>query len=233
MTKSGDEEQRPVFTPILCATGLSVFLLSPFMISKHSIPASDIIFAVAYPLYIYLANTLCFNSNVLALSRGRVIESLGHGQFLGNTTFKTYMKTIGFFTVLLPIIFVLVAPQEVTSGAVSPLMLLVVQIATERKTKRFHDALRILVPMGFNAYRLKSLYYWVETAMLVVPKDQPWYYVSLVFSLANLCVWTYNLFVFLLLRVLPAYFDKDYTPPVEMAYTVVPIPKTTMTQKND
>ena len=41
-----------------------------------------------------------------------------------------------------------------------------------------------------------------------------------------MALWSYNLFVFLLLRVLPLYFDKIKTPPVEMAYTVVPIPKT-------
>ena len=48
------------------------------------------------------------------------------------------------------------------------------------------------------------------------------------FALAviNLVLWSYNLFVFLLLRVLPLYFDKIKTPPVDMAYTVVPIPKT-------
>ena len=38
-------------------------------------------------------------------------------------------------------------------------------------------------------------------------------------------LWSYNLFIFLLLRVLPIYFDKIKTPPVDMAYTVVPIPK--------
>ena len=45
-------------------------------------------------------------------------------------------------------------------------------------------------------------------------------------SVINLALWSYNLFVFLLLRVLPIYFDKIKTPPVDMAYTVVPIPKT-------
>jgi len=219
--------------PVLVAAGLSAFLLS-----KHSIPTSDIIFAVAYPVYIYLANTLCFHSKELALSRGRVIDSLGHGQFLDNRTFQRYIQTVGFLTVLLPLLFVWVAPKEVTSGAISPLILLVVQIAMENTSKRFHDVPRILVPVGFNAYRLKSLYYWVETAMMVVvvPKDHTnryWYYAGLALSLINLVVWIYNLFVFLLLRTLPVYFDKDYTPPVEMAYAIVPIPKTsTPARKN-
>ena len=55
--------------------------LSAFLLSKHSIPVSDIIFAVVYPIYICLANTLYFNSNALALLRGRVIKFLGHKKF--------------------------------------------------------------------------------------------------------------------------------------------------------
>ena len=53
-----------------------------------------------------------------------------------------------------------------------------------------------------------------------------WYYTAFALSIINLALWSYNLFVFLLLRVLPLYFDKNKTPPVDMAYTVVPIPKT-------
>ena len=52
------------------------------------------------------------------------------------------------------------------------------------------------------------------------------YYAAFALSVVNLALWSYNLFVFLLLRVLPLYFDKNKTPPVDMAYTVVPIPKT-------
>ena len=56
--------------------------------------------------------------------------------------------------------------------------------------------------------------------------DRAWYYAAFALSVLNLALWSYNLFVFLLLRVLPIYFDKIKTPPVDMAYTVVPIPKT-------
>ena len=51
-------------------------------------------------------------------------------------------------------------------------------------------------------------------------------YAAFALSVINLVLWSYNLFVFLLLRVLPIYFDKIKTPPVDMAYTIVPIPKT-------
>ncbi len=45
---------------------------------------------------------------------------------------------------------------------------------------------------------------------------------GLALAYINLAMWSYNLFVFLLLRVLLLYFK---TPPVDMAYTLVPIPK--------
>ena len=53
-----------------------------------------------------------------------------------------------------------------------------------------------------------------------------WYVAAMFLSVINLVLWSYNLFIFLLLRVLPIYFDKIKTPPVDMAYTIVPIPKT-------
>ena len=58
------------------------------------------------------------------------------------------------------------------------------------------------------------------------PEHQAWFYAAFALSAINLALWSYNLFIFLLLRVLPIYFDKIKTPPIDMAYTVVPIPKT-------
>ena len=52
------------------------------------------------------------------------------------------------------------------------------------------------------------------------------YYAGFALSVVKLALWSYNLVVFIFLRVLPLYFDKNKTPPVDMAYTVVPIPKT-------
>jgi len=49
----------------------------------------------------------------------------------------------------------------------------------------------------------------------------------------NLAFGAYNLFVFLLLRALPLYFDKDETPRVEFEYTLIPIPKKTHREHND
>ena len=53
------------------------------------------------------------------------------------------------------------------------------------------------------------------------------YAFSLGLAWANLVFTAWNLFGFLLLRALPVYFDKEETPTVEFAYTLLPIPKTT------
>ena len=52
-----------------------------------------------------------------------------------------------------------------------------------------------------------------------------WYGFACGLSIINTVMWFYNLFGFLLLRVLPVYFDKIDTPPVEMAFLMIPYPK--------
>lgn len=51
-----------------------------------------------------------------------------------------------------------------------------------------------------------------------------WNRLVLALAIINTVMWFYNLFIFLLLRTLPVYFDKDETPPVEMAYLLFPYP---------
>ena len=214
---------------------LTVFFgIAVFFISKYSIPAFDFGFCLGFPTYIWLANTICFDCNRLALSLNRPIESLARGQFRGKPSFTMYMTCFQVMTVMLPLLFIISAPLAVASKAVSPLVLLLVQVMMENSTQKFHDALRILVPIGFNAYRLKPLISWVVVAIEMLHDDEQeimWRIIGLVLAVINLAMWTYNLFIFLLLRVLPVYFDPEYTPSIEMAYTVMPIPKTNMNEQ--
>ena len=84
-----------------------------------------------------------------------------------------------------------------------------------------------MVPIGFNAYRLQALSVWALAASNdYLQSSGAWQIFGSALALLNLLLWTYNLFGFLLLRVLPVYFDKQDTPQVEMAYTMIPIPKT-------
>jgi len=204
------------------------FGIAVFLILKYSIPTLDFCFCLGFPTYIWLANTVCFDCNRLALSLNRPVESLARGQFRGKPSFKMYMTCFQVMTVMLPLVFIILAPLAVASEAVSPLVLLLVQVMMENSTQKFHDALRILVPIGFNAYRLKPLISWVVVAIEMLHDDEQeiiWRIFGLVLAVMNLAMWTYNLFIFLLLRVLPVYFDPEYTPAIDMAYTVMPIPK--------
>jgi hypothetical protein len=63
---------------------------------------------------------------------------------------------------------------------------------------------RLLVPIGFNTYRMRVLVRWCVAA--VAAGLGPWQ-VGLAFL--NLGFWAYNLFVFLLLKVVPYYLDPQ------------------------
>jgi hypothetical protein len=63
---------------------------------------------------------------------------------------------------------------------------------------------RLLVPIGFNSYRMWVLVRWCAAA--VAAGLGPWH-VGL--AVLNLGFWAYNLFVFLLLKVVPHYLDPQ------------------------
>ena len=199
----------------------------------HSIPLSDLLFCIFYPFYIYVANTICFNSNELVLKNLKKDEappSLGKGLFLNEPAFVKYIQMAQVVGVLFPILHILWLSKSYPSlcqPVVATTVLLFVQVAMETLTSKFHDIPRFLVPVGFNIFRMKSLLEWVSVSYYHIT-DEPsntLLYVGFVLAIANTIIWAYTAFVFLLLRVLPEYFDKKDTPPIEFAYTLVPIPK--------
>ena len=79
--------------------------------------------------------------------------------------------------------------------------------------------LRIINPIGFNAFRLISLSEWLAaaaaaataalapSALAASPAEAAFCAWGLVLAALNLGLWVYNLFGFLLLQALPLYFD--------------------------
>jgi hypothetical protein len=205
-----------------------------FQFVQNYLPATDLIFGVSFLAYINLANTICFQSNKLALSqkKGMKPDSLGRGIFLGKPSFSIYMRMFFVFTFLLPIvscIYYFSRDERIMRPIISPTILLLLQIFGEATTTSHHDICRILVPIGFNAYRLISLMNWTKEAIAMYVSSSSTtsslgYELALALAIINTVMWFYNLFGFLLLRVLPVYFDKDETPPVEMAYLLIPYP---------
>eukprot|EP00878_Enallax_costatus_P028035 GHUV01030236.1.p2 GENE.GHUV01030236.1~~GHUV01030236.1.p2 ORF type:complete len:142 (-),score=27.49 GHUV01030236.1:1117-1542(-) len=62
----------------------------------------------------------------------------------------------------------------------------------------------MLVPIGFNTYRMWTLIAWCKA---VVAADMGSFHVCLAFG--NLLFWAFNLFVFLLLKMVPLYLNPE------------------------
>merc|ERR1711862_384998 len=130
-----------------------------------------------------------------------------------------------------------VGPSDVAVALVPSVIQVIGQAIAESATATFHDVLRILVPIAFMTHRLFGpVMIWAldSWSLWSSQKQQQqedgevftlYYYVytfNLVLAWTNLAFTAWNLFGFLLLRVLPVYFDKEDTPTVEFAYTLLP-----------
>jgi hypothetical protein len=217
-------------------TMLGYFLVSH---SGNAVTTEDLAFSIGFLAYIIVANAVSFNSNKLQLSKyeknnipfepmGK--HSLGRGQFINESSFLVYFgasKIIGF---LVPLILVFAGPSDVAVMLTPSLVVVVAQAVAEQSTGSFHDVLRIIVPIGYSSYRLFGpLKSWALNSWIMYLEKQPAgefiYTFNFLLAWANLTFAFWNLFGFLLLRALPLYFDKEETPRVEMAYTLLPIPK--------
>ena len=147
----------------------------------------------------------------------------------GPTTpwFKPYLQAFGVVTFILPLLTAFVAPwlslspQLATTTIVSiapPIFLLVVQLLCEAATSynsTWAALPRLLVPIGFNTYRLLPLFTWVavswQQASAIQGAGVFHSYSLLCAALAatNLVMWTFNLFYFLMLIAVPSYLDKQ------------------------
>merc|ERR1712087_878653 len=80
-----------------------------------------------------------------------------------------------------------------------------------------HPVIQIINPIGFSAYRMSALKTWVALAFEMMMNATGnstdvvlnWEKAQFVLALANAVFWTYNLCVFLTLRVLPPNFDQE------------------------
>jgi len=220
---------------------LLMILLAYFLISHYGnmVTKADLAFSVGYLVYIYVANVISFDSNKLQLSQyeknnipfepmGK--HSLGRGEFITEKSFLIYFivsKIMGF---LIPLILIFVGPSDIAIMLTPSLVVVIAQAVAEQSTGSFHDVLRILVPIGYSAYRLFGpCHSWALDSWILYSEKQATgqlaYTLNLGLAWVNLAFTAWNLFGFLLLRALPIYFDKEETPRVEMAYTLFPLPK--------
>lgn len=208
--------------------------------SGDAVSKTDLIFSIGFLAYVFMANAITFDNNQLQFDQmkrqNKQFEpmgkhSLGRGQFITQKSFLIYFGVSKILGLLIPLVMVFAAPKEIATMVAPSMVVVIAQAVAEQSTMGCHDVLRIAVPIGYSVYRLfgplqtwtyDSYSLYLEQAAtggtLVYAFNVGLAWLDLVFT-------AYNLFVFLILRTMPLYFDKDETPRVEMKYTLLPLPK--------
>ena len=201
---------------ILCGSALC---LSP----SQALPRSDIAFAIAFPLYLACMNRFRFQRNILGKEKEQVpLLRDGRGPW-----FQIYLSFFGIIGLVLPLILLLV-PGDAGNAAVPHFFLVLSQVGMETVTQQnpnFHTLPRLLTPIGFNAFRLRTLWIWIRMAGATynrtttgTPIMQYWAGFAWCLAVVNLVAWIYNLFIFLLLRCVPQYLNLDEFPVPEVTW---------------
>ncbi|KAL7532448.1 hypothetical protein ACHAWF_004137 [Thalassiosira exigua] len=195
----------------------------------------DVLFCVLFPLYLLLANRLRFASNGPVRRRpadhphsaSAVIEKF----FSGATDpwFQRYMFFAAFVGIVLPLIAIAKAPREVANLAVPHTFVLWIQIIGESVTMfnpRVHRYVTILVPIGFSIYRTTLVVEWLLGSLALYqdssPEPSAWVKWALALAALNSIFWTYNLFITLLLKVMPEYLARDKCEAPEVRVVTLP-----------
>lgn len=202
----------------------------------HPVPRQDLVFAVLFPAYLAVMNQWRFGGNAVGVDR-EFVPLLRQG---GGAWFKRYVLSFALFGLLLPLLIVfggcVGVPTAVSSAAAPHLLLTLVQCACEGLTRSPSVAalVRLLIPIGFNAYRMGALATWTRSAGAALgslssfPRNV-WPLIGLALALANLLMWTYNLFVFLLWRTVPQYMDPVEFPTPTTKWRGALLPQVTST----
>jgi len=238
------KQQIDTATLIPC---LLLTLLGSFLVWRagDAVTTGDLVFSMGFLAYIFVANIVSFNSNKLQLSHyeknniafepmGK--HSLGRGQFINESEFLMYFGISKVISFLIPLLLVFLGPADIAVMVTPSLVVVIAQAVAEQSTGSCHDVLRIMIPIGYSSYRLFGplkiwaldawmLYHLEQQEQLTTGKFQFVYTFNLLLAWSDLAFAVWNLFGFLLLRALPLYFDKEDTPRVEMAYTLLPLPK--------
>jgi hypothetical protein len=218
------EQEAPFFLAIfgLSATSPIFPAITALLAVARPIPFSDRFFSIVYPLYLCLANRYRFNRNAPSVAAGKKELPLlreGSGPWFFN-----YVKAFGLVGILLPLLVQFIAPRSIAEAAAPHLYLTLCQCSMEGLSRgpRFYALTRLMIPIGFNAYRIGSLWMWLLTAWKssVAAKHTfpggsrivTWEAMGLTLAFFNMVMWTYNLFVFLMLRTVPQYLDRNKFP---------------------
>ena len=196
------------------------------------IPMTDRFFSIGYPLYMYLANRFRFANNAPSLVKfgggGGKEDGVGFQKLPllregSGPWFKIYVSTFAIIGILVPLLTLILAPQNIAEAVAPHLYLTLCQVVLEATMTgpKVHSLIELLNPIGFNAYRLLCLKTWLMVAYRTVVTSRTyvsgslWEVFGFALALSNTIIWSYNLFVFLLLRIVPQYLDRNKFPDVD------------------
>jgi len=222
-----------VFGCIILATAAGISYMH-----FENIPNHHFLFAGLYPLYLGLINRFRFQRNLCArkmATRDSRVLAAPSMLFQGRGIwFNIYVNVFAVLGLLLPSIVCLAAPRDIAASAASHTMLLFSQVIVEIiSTGPFmHSQPKLMVPIGFNAFRMATLWSWVTRSWDIAQQTlnsnnlpvrasmKVWVATAFLLGLVNLVIWTYNLFIFLLLRAVPQYWNTTIFPTNEIQWKI-------------
>lgn len=231
-----DDTKTSFLLDALCLSAPPVMLPAvPLLLSYYrSIPAWDLFFSIAFPLYMILANRYRFDKNARQEAdrklRGEPYPGKPEVFTLGEEPgFEKYMMVAAGLGVILPLLVQFFAPEHIAEATAPHLYMLVCQILMEMMVNgpKFHPALQAMNPIGFSAYRMSGIKTWIVVAWQMVSNSYQdggsnvlltWEMAHFLLALSNVFMWTYNLFVTLLLRMVPQCLDQNRCPDANVSW---------------
>ena len=216
------------------SSSCTILILTAIAVARKygdMIPKRDALFCVLFPSYLMYANyRIMMRRDAKGRHSASVLASGGLYSGSDDAWFKGYVMLASIIGLLLPLVTVLIAPCEVASLAAPHLFVLWCQIIGESMTKfnpNCHRLVTLMVIVGFSAYRMNLVVEWFLGSVslyrdvlgrrgnhiIVVMEDmvELGYGWGLVLSGLNLLFWTYNLFVTILLVIVPEHLRCEGT----------------------
>jgi len=232
-----------IIARLLASSGPSAQIFIAIMLSyRLEVPIRDLLFVTLYPLYLYLANSIRFDSNSIVRQRAKShphnISNVMSKFFSGSDDqwFKKYIGLAAMIGLVAPLIYISCAPApgQVSLLAARHMFVLWCQIIGESIVMfnpNVHRFITLLVPLGFSVYRLNLLVEWFlgsvslfsESGANYISVGDAWW--SVILSSLNLVFWTYNLFVALLLKITPEFLCEEKCEYPEMQVITLPFVK--------
>ncbi|KAL9187735.1 hypothetical protein ACHAXT_006113 [Thalassiosira profunda] len=230
-------EQAPSSVPI---SSVAQIVAAAYLAHRcyPTISLRDVLFCVLYPTYLAFANHIIFANNEIIRRRPKEHPHNAEANlakfFSGGDApwFARYMGLAATVGLVLPLATIFGAPEEVATLAIPHLFVLWVQIIGESATMfnpYSHRYITILIPIGFSVYRMNLAVEWfLGSASLYKSAsaengDSMWHTLGLVLSAANVLFWTYNLFVVLMLKVVPEYLKDELCESPDVRVVALPV----------